>query len=172
MINPQAAELSRSIHSSKCEDAGRFQAPMSLSREPCTILQPGELSSRMPTVIQTYSKKSGSSANCRSKDNSFISSVLPQDAHYTTSATKSNHNDLRAACESPKGPVSKPICLSLISKQVNSLIQELINNNAKNIKDGPTRRKSKRRRRASINIINPVKSYKEFFSDIEVSTLL
>lgn len=118
MINPQQPSYPRSIHSSRCEDAGRFQAPMSLSREPCTVLQPGELLSRLPTVIKTYSKKSGSSAKCRSNDSPFITSALPQDLHNTISATKSNHNDLSAAGESPKGPVSKPICLSLVPKQV------------------------------------------------------
>ncbi|MCJ1425765.1 hypothetical protein MMC29_003665 [Sticta canariensis] len=143
---------------------------MSLSRERCTVIQPGELLSRLPTVIKTYSQKPGSLAKCRSNDSPFITSALPQDLHHTTGATKSNHNDLRAAGESPKGPVSKPICLSLVPKQVHSLTQELIDNKAKNIKDGPVGGRSKRRRRASVHIINPVKIYKESFSDIETDS--
>lgn len=167
ILDIQAAEPPRIVHSSAREE-GRCEAPMSLSRESCTIQQPSEFSRRLPRVIQTYSKKSDSLAKSRSKDLSTISNALPHDLLDETS----DHKDLRAAGLSPKGPVSKSIRLSLSPKQVNSLIKELVGNKAKDKKDGQTRRKLKRHRRASVHEVTLVKSYKKSSSDIEVSAHL
>lgn len=139
---------------------------MSLSREACTV------SRRLPRVIQTYSKNSNSSVQSRSKDPPTISTALAHDLLDEIIAMTSDHKDLRAAGVSPKGPVSKPIRLSLSPKQVNSLIKELVDSKAKDKKYGQTRRKSKRHRRASVHEVTQWKFYKNSSSDIEVSALL
>ena len=137
---------------------------MSLDRKPCITQKPGQLSRRLPRVIQTYSKKSKSSAKPRSTDSSSISTGLHKDIL--------DEIGIKVAGVSPKESVFKSIRLSRSPTQVNSLLKELVGNKAGTRKHGQTITKSKRHRRAAVHHTSLLRNHKEPPSDFEVSAIL
>lgn len=164
ILDTKATTLSSLIRSPRYKGAGRSQAPMSLDRKPYIIQKSEQLSRRLPRVIQTYSKKSKSSAKPRSTDSSSISTGLHKDIL--------DEIGIKIAGVSPKESVSKSIRLSRSPKQVNSLIKELVGNKAESRKHGQTRTSSKRHRRAAVHHISLLRNHKEPSSDFEVIAIL